>query len=127
MSIKIKFVLAAVIAFILFVSLRGSDFVHKIVDPVSYATEQLEFAKEMVEFYKNEVQSICHFEIRKLQLTRDINMRQSMLAGSSQKEALIEFQAEWEATTETCNIMRELLRSAENDLKIANQELAISQ
>lgn len=123
MSARAKLIVAAIIGFVLFLAFDGPEHTRKALDPVGYRTDKRNKSQEMVTFYQNEMRS-CRLEFEKLKRTRDITMRQSVLAGSTPQEARDEFVADWEATKEACSVMRELLAMEQAELEHANLELA---
>lgn len=123
MSNKVKVILAALAALILFVALDGPEYTRKALNPVGYWTDKRDKAQEMVGFYQNEMRS-CRLEFEKLKRTRDITLKQAILAGSTPHEARDEFMADVEATRESCSMMRELLTMEQAELENATSELA---
>ncbi len=123
MNTKAKLILAAVIGIILFVALDGPEHTRKALNPVGYWTEKRDKSQEMVMFYQNDMR-YCQLELEKLNRTRDITIRQSILAGSTPQEARDEFLADWEVMKEECSFTRELLAMTQADLEEENRELA---
>ena len=98
------------------------DFIKKAISPVKYWGEETARREEMVEFYRKQV-TACNLELKKLRQTRNIIVRQNILAGMSREEARQEFACEWEDIKVTCQLFRGLYDSEKAELKQAHVEL----
>lgn len=125
MTVRAKLIVAAAIGLVAFLALNGPEHARKALDPTGYWTEQRDSSREMVSFYEKELHS-CRLDLAKLSRTRDIEMKQRMLAGMSPQEARDDVLTEVEAAKETCSIMETFLADSKADVERAESELTKS-
>ena len=101
---------------------HSSDTYQEWSDPYKYWVNKKDKAEEMVDFYKDQIES-CNLELRKLHQTQNILIRQYILDGYTSNEARDEFIFEIETTQDICAMQNDFLDSSLKDLKHAKIKL----
>ena len=97
--------------------------IHRFVAPSSYHQDRINKLTATNEDFRKLVYD-CRLELQKMQRTRDIVIRQDVLAGLTAREAAENFNDEFKLTREMCQTYVEFIQ--ENNRKIEESRSALS-
>lgn len=113
------------IAFFLIVSVFSvlrSDWYRRNFQPASFWEEEYKQQNDSLLFSSQQLQS-CMLQLKKVKLTRKIDIQQSILSGLSPEEAYKQYQLELEYTVETCELFHAAVEQLNQELDFTKRQI----